>query len=75
MLIIFSSSLLFGLLILINVEVSQLVGLLCVGNDAEPISQFILFQEFLCQIFQVSKTELDFFKLINHKMFPKLNNK
>ncbi len=45
---------LLSLLVLIDVEVSQLVGVLAVGNDTEPIAELVLLQELLGQVLQVS---------------------
>ena len=44
---------LFLLLILVDLEVAQLVALLGVSNDAQPVSQVVFLQVLLGQIFQV----------------------
>lgn len=41
------------LFILVNLEVAQLVALLCVGNDAQPVTKIVLLQVLLGQILQV----------------------
>ena len=46
--------LLLGLLILIDVEVSELIAVLGDGDDAQPIAELVLLQELLGQVLQVS---------------------
>lgn len=41
------------LLVLVDLEVAQLVALLAVGNDAQPVSEVVLLQIFFGEIFQI----------------------
>lgn len=42
-----------GFVILTDLEVSQLVRLFIRRHDTQPVSQIILLQVFLCEIFQI----------------------
>lgn len=41
------------LLVLVDLEVAQLVALLAVGHDAQPVSEVVLLQILFGEIFQI----------------------
>lgn len=45
------------LFILVDLEVAQLVALLGVGHDPQPVSEVVLFQVLLSEVLQVPETE------------------
>lgn len=51
--------LVFGIIIIGNVKVTQLKGLLVTGNHAQPITDLILLQELLGKVLEIALRERD----------------
>jgi hypothetical protein len=54
----------------VDVEVSQLVGILASGNNMQPISELLLLQVSLCEVFEISLLEGDISGDVNLGLVP-----